>query len=94
MATDPTGGPRPPGELTRVHYRGDGPHAYADALLRLVRLARTGDDDFTFGPTRLAHCERDGLTLTGPDLAAPMAALTLVPGLAQTDAQTDADIDG
>lgn len=73
-------------DLTRLHYRGESPAVYADALLRLIQLARDGNDDFTFGPLRLTDCERDGLELSGPDLSAPIATLSLVPGLAQVDA--------
>ncbi len=71
-----------PPNVTRLHYRADSPAGYADALLRLIRLARESSDDFSFGPVRLADCERDGLDVSGPDLSAAMAALTLVPGLA------------
>lgn len=72
-------------EPTRLHYRAEAGYVYADALLRLVVHARDSADDFTFGPLRLADCERDGLTVTGPDLAGPIAALSTVPGLAQVD---------
>lgn len=73
MATDP------------LRYRADTPDAAADALLRLVRLARDGDDQFRFGPTRLADAIRDGITLSGPDLGPAIATLALVPGLAAVD---------
>ncbi len=71
-------------DLTQVHFRADGPEGYAEALLRLIRHARASKDDFSFGPVRLADCERDGLTVTGPDLRFPLQHLALVPGLAQT----------
>lgn len=72
-------------EPTVVHYLGDGPDAYAEALLRLVRHARASADDFTFGPLRLADAERDGLAVGGPDLVEVLALLSTVPGLvAQT----------
>ncbi len=73
-------------ELTRLHYRADGPAAYAAALLALVRHARASNDDFRFGPTRLLDCERDGLSLVGPDLSGPLGILTTIAGLAQVDA--------
>ena len=72
-------------ELTRLLYRGDGPAAYAAALLALTRHARDSTDEFTFGPLRLLDCERDGLSLTGPDLAGPIGVLSTVPGLATVD---------
>ncbi len=73
-------GTRP--EVSRVTFRADGPAAYADAILRLVRLARESADDFTFYPVSLDALERDGLTVEGPDLQAALAEMTLVPGLA------------
>ncbi len=68
--------------LTQVTYRADSPAAYADAVLRLVALARDSADDFTFYPISLDELDRDGLTVVGPDLQAAIAALTLVAGLA------------
>lgn len=72
-------------DLTRLHYRADSPDAYALALLRLIEHARASTDDFTFGPLSLAACERDGLTVTGPDLSGPVGVLAAISGLAQLE---------
>lgn len=72
-------------EPTVVRYRADRPDAYAQALLRLLEVARTSNDAFRFGPTRLAACVRDGLTVQGPDLQRALVALAAVPGLAQVE---------
>jgi len=72
-------------EPTRIRYRGDGPEVMAEALIALLRLARAGSDDFTFGPLVLAELERDGLEIGGPDLGGVINALALVPGLAQVE---------
>lgn len=74
-----------PAKLTALRYRADGPEVYVHALLQLVKLARDSADEFTFGPLALSDCERDGLSVTGPDLAGPIAVLSLVPGLAKVD---------
>ncbi len=72
-------------EPSQVHYRADRPDAYAAALLALIRHARDSTDDFSFGPLRLADLDRDGLTVTGPDLSGPLLALSTIPGLAPVD---------
>lgn len=72
-------------EPTQLHYRADQADVYAEALLRAVRHARKSTEDFTFGPLKLADCERDGLVIGGPDLAGITAVLATVPGLAQVD---------
>ncbi len=71
---------------TRLRYRADRPDVYAEAILALVQHARDSDDDFTFGPLRLADCVRSGLELSGPDLAEPMVILSAIAGIDQADA--------
>lgn len=74
-----------PDRLHCQHFRADTPTGYAAALLALIRHARDSSDDYTFGPVNLAACDRDGLTVTGPDLAGPHGILAGVAGLAQLD---------
>ena len=45
--------------------------------------ARSHSDDFAFGPLDLGSLERNGLTISGPDLAAVRKVLAKVPGLTE-----------
>ena len=67
-----------------VRYRAESRFTYANALFELVMYARAHSDDFTFGPTDLGALERNGLTISGPDLTAVRKMLAKVPGLTES----------
>ena len=66
-----------------VRYRAESRFTYANALFELVTHARRSGDDFSFGPAELGALERNGLTVSGPDLAAVRKVLAKIPGLAE-----------
>lgn len=66
-----------------VRYRAESRFTYAAALFELVMYARSHSDDFAFGPLDLGSLERNGLTISGPDLAAVRKMLAKVPGLTE-----------
>lgn len=65
----------------RVTYRSDSPDVLGEALLAVIRHARTSTDSFTFAPLKLSSLERDGLTIQGADLTGLQAVLAEIPGL-------------
>lgn len=72
--------------MASLRYRADTPATYAQALLALVIYARDSDDEFTFGPLRLADAVRSGIDVTGPDLSSVSVTLAAISGLTATDA--------
>lgn len=71
--------------MAQVLYRGDGPTALASAVTALLQHARDTDDDFEFGPLRLADLERDGLLIEGDNLTRVSTVLAAIPGIAAVD---------
>lgn len=66
---------------TTVRYRAGSRFTYAMALFELVIYARASKDDFAFGPTKLDMLERNGLTISGPDLTGVRMILAKIPDL-------------
>lgn len=70
-----------------LRYRALQRYSYARALLALVETARTWEGPaFRITPMNLAAMERNGLTVSGPDLSGVEAALASVPGLIEVPA--------
>lgn len=55
------------GDVT-LRFRAGSRVSYARALLALVRRARGGTGEFTFGPLHLATLEEQGLAVSGPQV--------------------------
>lgn len=72
--------------MTTLRYRALQRYSYARALLALTELARTGPPGFEFGPMDLGSMERNGLTVTGDDLASVSQVLARVPGVVELPA--------
>jgi hypothetical protein len=73
--------------VTTLRYRALQRYSYARALLALTELARSSPGPaFSFGPMDLGALERNGMVVTGDDLAAVQQALTAVPGVVQVPA--------
>lgn len=52
-----------------IRFRAESRVSYARALTVLVKRARNGDGDFTFGPLSLRALEDQGLAVTGPGIS-------------------------
>lgn len=73
--------------MSTLRYRALQRYSAARALLALVEASRQQDvPPFSFGPMDLHALERNGLVVTGDDLAVPAAALATVPGVVEVPA--------
>lgn len=75
--------------MNKLVYRGDSPEVLLDALLTIIKHARTSSDEFSFGPLNLSDLSRDGLHVQGDELENVMIALNTVPGLALVEEMSD-----
>jgi hypothetical protein len=67
-------------------FRAESRIIYARALVNLLRRARSGDDDFTFGPLMLAALQDQGLVISGPSVSGWVDDfLKQVPGIYRAD---------
>jgi hypothetical protein len=58
----------PGGGDSTFRFRAESRVSYAHALIALVKRARGGTDEFTFGPLDLTALEDQGLAVSGPDV--------------------------
>jgi hypothetical protein len=68
-----------------VRFRGDSTASLARAVLEVITYARFTTDEFKFGPLDLNRMFRDGLLLSGPDLAGVTKLLDKLPGLVRSE---------
>jgi hypothetical protein len=67
-------------------FRAESRITYAHALVNLLKRARSGSDDFTFGPLTLAALEYQGLLVSGPGVSGwADDFLKQIPGLYRSD---------
>jgi len=71
--------------ITTLRYRAVMRLAYSVALLRLMEYARSGREEFKFGPVDLDALEDQGLVVSGPDLSGVLTILADIPGLYLSD---------
>lgn len=71
--------------MADLKYRADSDESAVQAVVVLLQTARSGTEDFTFGPTDWKAIRQQGLTITG-DTDAVKPLLEAVPGLVGVDA--------
>lgn len=69
-----------------IRFRAEDRVTYARALIRLTRMARDTDREFTFGPLSAVAAVEQGLVVSGPDvLSWADDFMEQVPGLHRAD---------
>lgn len=69
-----------------IRFRAESRITYARALVNLFSRARSGSDDFTFGPLTLAALEDQGLLISGAGVSGwADDFLKEIPGLHRSD---------
>ncbi len=75
--------------MIKLVYMGDSPEVLIEALMVVIKHARTTSDKFRFGPINLNDLSRDGLQIQGEDLEMIRIVLNTVPGLALVEETSD-----